>query len=473
MLDNSDGTVDVPLSEISIVRRLDRNGEGGYRLNGARCRLTDVIEVLSDTGLGKETHSVISQGRVEAIVTSKPRDRRLLIEEAAGLGKHRKRRRRAQLKLERTQENLDRALDVEREARTRLRPLKRQAEAAELHERLERQIARGALGAGLRDVLRARQAAACARPRRPSRAARASRAEVEASCEADRRPPRRGRAGAVRAGRAPRRAVRARLRRALGARAPGAARRAGRRRTPSACERRIARVDAELAAPSARSGASDGAGQCEPARSGSRRWRPSWRSSRRVATSSCRRADELEGELGERGWRSAGASSRAARQRASDAEAAGPQALPRRARATGRAARPPASAPSWRPTSSCAATRSVGEASGPAPLSSSCASGRLRAGARGGARRPPRRGASRTSRRRGAARPGRAGGRQRAAGARGRRPSEPGAGARPVAGAWRAVERAPEVVALARRLLADAWVVERLEDLPEGFAASP
>ena len=140
VLDNSDGTVDLPLSEISIVRRLDRNGEGGYRLNGARCRLTDVIEVLSDTGLGKEQHSVISQGRVEAIVTSKPRDRRLLIEEAAGLGKHRKRRRRAQLKLDRTQENLDRALDVEREARTRLRPLKRQAEAAELHERLEHQL---------------------------------------------------------------------------------------------------------------------------------------------------------------------------------------------------------------------------------------------------------------------------------------------------------------------------------------------
>jgi chromosome segregation protein len=139
VLDNSDGTVDLPLSEISIARRLDRTGDGGYRLNGARCRLTDVIEVLSDTGLGKETHSVISQGRVEAIVTSKARDRRMLIEEAAGLGKHRKRRRRAQLKLERTQENLDRALDVEREARTRLRPLKRQAEAAELHERLERQ----------------------------------------------------------------------------------------------------------------------------------------------------------------------------------------------------------------------------------------------------------------------------------------------------------------------------------------------
>jgi chromosome segregation protein len=82
---------------------------------------------------------VISQGRVESIVTSKPRDRRMLIEEAAGLGKHRKRRRRAQLKLGHTQDNLDRALDVEREARSRLRPLKRQAEAADLHARLERQ----------------------------------------------------------------------------------------------------------------------------------------------------------------------------------------------------------------------------------------------------------------------------------------------------------------------------------------------
>ena len=139
VLDNSDSAVELPLSEISIVRRLNRDGDGEYRVNGAKCRLTDVLELMSDTGLGREMHSVVSQGRVAEIVTSKPRDRRLLIEEAAGLGKHRKRRRRAQLKLDRTQDNLDRALDVEREARTRLAPLKRQAAAAELHERLERQ----------------------------------------------------------------------------------------------------------------------------------------------------------------------------------------------------------------------------------------------------------------------------------------------------------------------------------------------
>src|SRR6202167_3036023 len=155
VFDNGEGGVATGTSEVSIMRRLDRSGEGSYHLNGTTCRLVDVLELLSDTGLGKEAHSVISQGRVEAIVTSKPRDRRLLIEEAAGLGKHRKRRRRAALKLERTEENLDRALDVEREARGRLRPLKRQAEAAELHERLERQFheARWAL---LRGELRER-----------------------------------------------------------------------------------------------------------------------------------------------------------------------------------------------------------------------------------------------------------------------------------------------------------------------------
>src|ERR1035441_8050516 len=139
VLDDSDGTLGLGVPEISIVRRLDRSGEGEYRLAGARCRLVDVIELLSDTGLGKEMHSVISQGRVESIVTFNPPERRLLMEEAAGLGKHRKRRRRAQLKLARTQDNLDRALDVEREARSRLRPLKRQTETAHRHARLERQ----------------------------------------------------------------------------------------------------------------------------------------------------------------------------------------------------------------------------------------------------------------------------------------------------------------------------------------------
>jgi len=139
VIDNSDGAAGSEFSEISVLRRLGRDGEGGYRLNGANCRLADVTDALSDASLGREMHSVIGQGKVEEIVLSKPRERRLLIEEAAGLGKHRKRRRRAQLKLRRTRANLDRALDVEREARSRLRPLRRQANAAETHSRLERQ----------------------------------------------------------------------------------------------------------------------------------------------------------------------------------------------------------------------------------------------------------------------------------------------------------------------------------------------
>jgi chromosome segregation ATPase len=138
VIDNSDGRAATEFAEIAVQRRLDRSGDGGYRLNGARCRLADVSDVLSDTNLGREMHSVISQGRVETIVHSKPRERRLLVEEAAGLGKHRKRRRRAELKLRGARDNLDRALDVEREARARLRPLKRQAEAAELGARIER-----------------------------------------------------------------------------------------------------------------------------------------------------------------------------------------------------------------------------------------------------------------------------------------------------------------------------------------------
>ncbi|MEX0993474.1 MAG: AAA family ATPase [Solirubrobacterales bacterium] len=173
VIDNEGGLLASEFSEISISRSLDRSGEGIYRLNGARCRLIDVIEVLSDTGLGKEMHSVISQGKVEQIVVSKPHDRTALVEEAAGLSKHRKRRHRAQLKLNRTQDNLDRALDVEREARSRLRPLKRQAEAAELHARLERQslelrgtLTAEQLGKARSELAEAEGAAVAARSRR-------------------------------------------------------------------------------------------------------------------------------------------------------------------------------------------------------------------------------------------------------------------------------------------------------------------
>ena len=177
VIDNADGRAATEFSEIAVQRRLDRSGDGVYRLNGARCRLADVTDVLSDTNLGREMHSVISQGRVETIVHSKPRERRLLVEEAAGLGKHRKRRRRAELKLRAARDNLDRALDVEREASARLRPLKRQAQAAELGARIEREEL-GLRGQIVSEELRfgADRAAAA---EKAAAGARATRAKIE------------------------------------------------------------------------------------------------------------------------------------------------------------------------------------------------------------------------------------------------------------------------------------------------------
>src|SRR5690349_13813675 len=179
VIDNSAGRLQSEFAEISIMREIDRSGEGTYRLNGARCRLVDLLEVLSDSGLGKEMHSVISQGKVEAIVHSKPEERTAMIEEAAGLTKHRKRRHRAELKLRRTHDNLDRALDVEREARSRLRPLKRQAEAAELHARIERQTTEASWELS-REAVRARRAE-LAEASAAATAARAARDEVQAA----------------------------------------------------------------------------------------------------------------------------------------------------------------------------------------------------------------------------------------------------------------------------------------------------
>ncbi len=379
VLDNSDGTVDLPLSEISIVRRLDRAGEGGYRLNGARCRLTDVIEVLSDTGLGKETHSVISQGRVEAIVTSKPRERRLLIEEAAGLGKHRKRRRRAQLKLERTQENLDRALDVEREARTRLRPLKRQAEAAELHERLERQVldARWELA---REALRAR-GEELERDEAPSAAHAARRAHRDRGAACRRWSSGGGRPSA-RSPSAPSATTRsrgARLRRPAAAERLELRARAGRRERAGAgpadrahaaatCRVRPARAERDRGADDGRGWRPSTRGRRGRARSASTRSSWSWPRSR------VQREQEIEREIeglerrarardGARGGELEDGSPGPGEARARRGGRSWPR---KRANACGRASarrrtravRPRGSAPSWRwQTSSCAATR--------------------------------------------------------------------------------------------------------------------
>src|SRR5206468_10461206 len=128
-------------AEIAVARRLHRGGEGQYLVNRASVRRTDLVELLADVGLGGSHGSVISQGKIEEILASKPEERRALVEEAAGLGKFKRRRHRAELKLARVAIQVERARDLEAEVRSRLRPLALQATAAERAEKLAAQIA--------------------------------------------------------------------------------------------------------------------------------------------------------------------------------------------------------------------------------------------------------------------------------------------------------------------------------------------
>ncbi|HEY6584162.1 MAG TPA: AAA family ATPase [Gaiellaceae bacterium] len=141
LLDNEDGGLPGFGAEISIMRRLHRGGEGQYLINGAGVRRTDLVELLADIGLGGAAGSVISQGKVEEILASKPEERRALVEDAAGLGKFKRRRHRAELKLARVAQDVERARDVEAEVRKRLRPLALQATAAQRAEKLGGEIA--------------------------------------------------------------------------------------------------------------------------------------------------------------------------------------------------------------------------------------------------------------------------------------------------------------------------------------------
>jgi chromosome segregation protein len=142
LFDNADGQFpELEFSEIAITRRLHRGGEGQYLVNKAAVRRTDLVELLADVGLGGGHSSVIGQGRVEEILSSKPEQRRALLEEAAGLGKFKARRHRAELKLARVQVQAERARDLDHEIRKRLRPLALQATAAERAEKLKEEIA--------------------------------------------------------------------------------------------------------------------------------------------------------------------------------------------------------------------------------------------------------------------------------------------------------------------------------------------
>ncbi|MCV7194172.1 chromosome segregation protein SMC, partial [Mycolicibacterium brumae] len=129
-IDNSDGALPIEYSEVSVTRRMFRDGAGEYEINGSSCRLMDVQELLSDSGIGREMHVIVGQGRLSQILESRPEDRRAFIEEAAGVLKHRKRKEKAVRKLDAMAANLARLTDLTTELRRQLKPLGRQAEVA-------------------------------------------------------------------------------------------------------------------------------------------------------------------------------------------------------------------------------------------------------------------------------------------------------------------------------------------------------
>ena len=129
-IDNTDGALPIDFTEVTISRILFRNGQSDYQINGENCRLLDIQELLSDSGIGREMHVIVGQGQLDAILMANPEERRGFIEEAAGILKHRKRKEKALRKLESMQQNMSRVQDLTNELRRQLRPLGKQAEVA-------------------------------------------------------------------------------------------------------------------------------------------------------------------------------------------------------------------------------------------------------------------------------------------------------------------------------------------------------
>jgi chromosome segregation protein len=132
-LDNSHGLLPIEFTEVTVTRTLFRTGESEYAINGVSCRLLDVQELLSDAGVGRQQHVIVSQGQIDGVLNARPEDRRSIIEEAAGVLKFRKRKEKAERRLDATEASLLRVQDLLREVRRQLRPLERQAEAARRH----------------------------------------------------------------------------------------------------------------------------------------------------------------------------------------------------------------------------------------------------------------------------------------------------------------------------------------------------
>ena len=178
-IDNSDGMLPAAASEVQITRTLFRDGESSYALNGTPCRLLDVVELLSDTGVGRQQHMIVSQTQIDAVLSARPVDRRAVVEEAAGILKFRKRRERAERRLLATDGDLVRISDLTREVRRRLRPLQKQAEAARRHADLVAELE------ALRVHLAGREIAALRERLREHKAMGEARATEKAALQAE------------------------------------------------------------------------------------------------------------------------------------------------------------------------------------------------------------------------------------------------------------------------------------------------
>jgi chromosome segregation protein len=156
VIDNAAGLIPVPMTEIEISRTIFRSGDSEYRIGGQIVRLLDVQELLSESGIGRALHTVVGQGQLEDVLTSRPEDRRTYIEDAAGVAKHRKRKERAERKLSGLDQDVLRLQDVLAELRRQLKPLKQQAEMAKRHEALTQEadaIAARLAAARLRELV--------------------------------------------------------------------------------------------------------------------------------------------------------------------------------------------------------------------------------------------------------------------------------------------------------------------------------
>ncbi|SFW91299.1 chromosome segregation protein SMC [Amycolatopsis australiensis] len=180
-IDNADGALPIEYSEVSITRRMFRDGASEYEINGDRCRLMDVQELLSDSGIGREMHVIVGQGQLSAILESKPEERRAFIEEAAGVLKHRKRKEQTLRKLANMQGNLDRLGDLTTELRRQLKPLGKQAEIARRAQAVQSELRDARLRLLADDLVTQRDA--IAREEADEKAARQRRAEVEQHLE--------------------------------------------------------------------------------------------------------------------------------------------------------------------------------------------------------------------------------------------------------------------------------------------------